>query len=188
MFTRSIIAALTATTALSGAAFAQDQESDTGFYINAGGGIVNIPFDGLDAANIVTVQGRLGVMLSENFAVEADVSTGVINQEYAFEDFDGDVIEGSEFEVGLDFLAAGFAVGRLPFDGGALLIKGGYYTTTVRLEGFGADATGDSSGFAAGGGLEIGPIRADYTYLATDEEETGTSNVNMFSLAFVGRF
>lgn len=120
----------------------------------AGAGYTHFDYDGGDVG---AVTGRLGYRLNPNFAVEAEGSTGI-------EDDD---------DVELNHNLGAYAVGMLPisqnFD---LLGRVGYQTTEIDTPLGDADA--DGVAYGVGAQYRFTPsfgVRADFTRMEGDDEE-----------------
>ncbi len=157
-------------------ALAQDR---TGMY----GSLGYSQLDGADG-DLGAVTGRLGARMSRNFGLEAELSTGVKDDDITI-----GAVTGS---LKLDYDAAAYAVGYLPLsDNFELFGRAGYGTTSVEADVAGFTQTEDGESFNYGAGAnwwfnENSGLRGDWT--RRDFTDDGGGEVDAYSLSYVRRF
>ncbi len=153
------------------------QAQDNDFYINLG--VDSYDFDAYG------IGAKLGQNFHENFGLEVQGSTGIIDDEFE--------IAGFEVDSNIDFSIAAFLTARVETQGGAsFFVRGGYHYTegSLNVENVGGGSFKESAdGFAIGGGVQfmvddVNGIRAEVTHLDADDNASG----EIYSLSYVRKF
>lgn len=124
---------------------------------------------------------RGGYDISQNFAIEAEGSLGVIK--------DKETIGTVEVKTGVDFSAGAFAVAKAPIsENMEIFARGGYYFANAEARSGSVAADVDLDGLAFGGGLQLNMknnngIRFEYTRY--DEDGGGFDSV---AVSYVKKF
>ncbi|MEM9233241.1 MAG: outer membrane beta-barrel protein [Pseudomonadota bacterium] len=131
-----------------------------------------------DGATVGSIVGRYNYSFTDNFGIEGEISTGIVE-----DDING-VDVSANFGYGI------FATGSLPVsdNGSDIFARVGYGSIELEGEAGGLSVTEDADGFAFGVGTNImvAPqhgIRLDYTRLEGDDAEADT-----YSVAYVFKF
>lgn len=186
-------AAAIALLGLAGTAHAQVVliDEDRGPY--AGVGVDTLEFDAY------TLSARGGYSFNQYFALEGQGGFGISEED--------DSIDGFDIGAGIDWYAAGFAVGKVPVTPQVdLLGRAGYYFAEVdgditnTVSNLTTDVDADVDGFAFGAGAQFkfgdgnrNAIRAEYTYLDTQEindidVDDLDAGGDLWSVSFIRKF
>lgn len=123
-----------------------------------------------------TLTGRLGYNLSENLALEGELSLGVLED---------DVTEsGVKVDVNIESAYGAFVVGKLPVaEGTTLFGRLGYGSVTAEGSALGVTVENSIDGFAFGLGGEYAftngfGVRGEYTRLDGDDGDADTFSIS----------
>lgn len=148
-------------------------ESANVSYVNIGG----IKYD-LDS-EIHGIQGRLGYSITPNIGVEVEASVGTNMYTYI------------NTELGVDYSAGAFVVGRVPVSENiSMLARGGYHTTNFDADSGSLTSQEGRNGFAYGAGVEyafnpVNALRFDLTKYAIKYTDI---KGNSASVSYVRKF